>query len=294
MVQAVGSGYSTTAASHLHRHNKSRVEDISSTTSNTTQASSGTDTTQASSGSTDNSALTGWLQQISADVQSVLVQLQGSGTTSGTGTSSQSQDETSRAADLFAKIDTNGDGTVTRDEFVAGRPKGVSEEMSGSFYDKIAGDSSTGLTQDQFTAGLEANRPPPPVSGDRGDSQESSTLFSKIDTNGDGTVSRDEFMAGRPKDVTADMAGSLYDKIAGDSSTGLTEDQFTAGLAANRSSHHGRHSENGSGTDTTTASTDTSSTQSVDLLIQKLMAAISAYQNGATDSTSSAISSLTA
>lgn len=68
------------------------------------------------------------------------------------------------AEELFAKLDSDGDGTVTRDEFVAGRPDDVSEDDAGAFYDKIAensgGDGSTGLSQTQFATGLQNAGPP--------------------------------------------------------------------------------------------------------------------------------------
>ncbi|EME68587.1 suppressor protein SRP40 [Paramagnetospirillum caucaseum] len=81
------------------------------------------------------------------------------------------------AAELFAKLDGDGDGTVTRDEFVAGRPDDVSEEQATAFYDKIAedsgGDADVGLTQEQFATGLQNAGPPagggaPPAGGGGG------------------------------------------------------------------------------------------------------------------------------
>lgn len=68
------------------------------------------------------------------------------------------------AAELFSKLDSDGDGKVTRDEFVASRPDDVSEEDAGKFYDKIAensgGDGAKGLSQEQFTTGLQNAAPP--------------------------------------------------------------------------------------------------------------------------------------
>lgn len=69
------------------------------------------------------------------------------------------------ATELFKKLDSDGDGKVTKDEFVAGRPDNVSEEDAASFYNKIAeesgGDAETGLSEDQFTTGMQKAGPPP-------------------------------------------------------------------------------------------------------------------------------------
>ncbi|PWR22546.1 EF-hand domain-containing protein [Zavarzinia aquatilis] len=63
---------------------------------------------------------------------------------------------------LFSKLDTNSDGTVSQDEFVASRPKDMSETDAAALYAKIDEDGTGALTEDQLKAGLDANRPPPP------------------------------------------------------------------------------------------------------------------------------------
>jgi hypothetical protein len=67
------------------------------------------------------------------------------------------------AAELFSKLDADGDGTLTEDEFVAGRPDNVSEDQAKQLYQKIAeksgGDASSGLSQDQFASGFAAAAP---------------------------------------------------------------------------------------------------------------------------------------
>jgi hypothetical protein len=67
------------------------------------------------------------------------------------------------AAELFSKLDADGDGTLTEDEFVSGRPDNVSEDQAKQLYQKIAeksgGDASAGLSQDQFASGFAAAAP---------------------------------------------------------------------------------------------------------------------------------------
>jgi hypothetical protein len=71
-------------------------------------------------------------------------------------------------AELFTKLDSDGDGKLNRDEFVAGRPKGASEDQAGQMYDSLAGGNTGGLTVDQFTKGMQSMQPPaggPPAGG---------------------------------------------------------------------------------------------------------------------------------
>lgn len=75
-------------------------------------------------------------------------------------------------AELFSKLDSDGDGTLTEEEFVAGRPDNVSEDQAKQLYQKIAdesgGDAGSGLTEEQFASGLAAAAPPqggPPPGG---------------------------------------------------------------------------------------------------------------------------------
>ena len=58
-------------------------------------------------------------------------------------------------------------------------------------------------------------------------------LFSKMDANSDGAISKDEFVSSRPKGVSADKASSLYSKIDSSGSNAVTADQLEQGLAAN-------------------------------------------------------------
>lgn len=74
-------------------------------------------------------------------------------------------------AELFTKLDSDGDGKLTRDEFVAGRPEGASEDQAGQMYDSLAGGNSGGLSVDQFTKGMQSMQPPaggPPPGGGEG------------------------------------------------------------------------------------------------------------------------------
>ncbi len=260
------------------------------------------------SGSLSQSDLTSAFQQMASSMQSVLLQSQEVSQDGDHGGPPDSKQ-------MFKDLDTDSDGTVTRDEFVSGRPDDVSEDQAGAFYDKIASaagaDSSSGLSQDQLASGLQAMGPPPPPPPDSSSSSDSSSdststddklleqllamlqsqtssstsssgnapdpskMFENLDSDGDGTVTRSEFVSGRPDDVSEDQAGSFYDKIASaagaDSSSGLSQEQLAEGM---------KKAGPPDGAEQTAASQTTSSSQSSsnDQLLQELLKAIGSYQ----------------
>jgi Ca2+-binding EF-hand superfamily protein len=93
----------------------------------------------------------------------------------------ESQSGSMSAQDVFNKIDANGDGSIGKDEFSA-----FQSTMQTQFQNSIVGsptDSTSLLSLLQaITQGATTNSP----------SGTADQLFSKIDANGDGSISRDE------------------------------------------------------------------------------------------------------
>lgn len=159
---------------------------------------------------------------------------------------------------MFSKMDTDGSGTVNKSEFVSARPKNVTEAEASALYDKIDADKSNELTQDQLDAGLEANRPGGDASssakvsnstldailslvssilsqlqdssGANADAggQSAAEMFAKIDVDGDGNVTKEEFVSARPSDVSEDQANQLFASIDTEGTGSITQSQFEA------------------------------------------------------------------
>ncbi|WP_161993629.1 EF-hand domain-containing protein [Muricoccus nepalensis] len=91
---------------------------------------------------------------------------------------------TDRAAAIFAKLDANGDGSVTPAELEAGRPRG--HRHGGAPGGAFASGAMSALLSGQEASGTPGAGPSP---GD---------LFARLDTNGDGSLTATEFQAGRP------------------------------------------------------------------------------------------------
>ncbi len=102
--------------------------------------------------------LTSAFQQLSTVMQSALVRLQEDGG------AALGPPPPPSPEDLFAKVDEDADGVVTKDEFLNNQPEGVSEEEAEARWQALAGENGESLTKEQFLTNL-AELPPPPLPG---------------------------------------------------------------------------------------------------------------------------------
>jgi Ca2+-binding EF-hand superfamily protein len=173
------------------------------------------------SGALSQSDLASAFQQMAASMQAGMIQAQAQASNTGGG------GERPDASELFAKLDADGDGSVTREEFVSGRPDEVSEEQASAFFDKIAGENTDSIDQESFIAAMQ---PPRGGGGGGQGGGQSDETFDALDTNKDGVVTREEFLAGRPEDVSEEQASALFESLAGEDAESITAEQFAAGM----------------------------------------------------------------
>ncbi|QQR69190.1 MAG: EF-hand domain-containing protein [Alphaproteobacteria bacterium] len=158
---------------------------------------------------------------------------------------------------MFSKMDSDGSGGISKDEFISARPKNVSEADSAALYAKIDTEGGNALTQDQLDAGMKANKPDgmgsmgSNLSSDmlssligllsnqgtktqdtqsQNGSSSSDALFGKIDTDQNGKVTKEEFVDARPKGVSEEKAGELFASIDTDNAGSVTQSQFEASM----------------------------------------------------------------
>ena len=168
----------------------------------------------------------------------------------------------SATGDLFNQIDTDGDGAISKDEASAFRSK-ISAQIQAMLL--LAQEQNGANTAATVNAG---------VSGPTADS-----IFAKLDTDGNGSISKDEFTAAfnnrtHRSDASGDRAAKLFDKIDTDSDGSISPDENQAFMEKMQA--HGRHHHHHawfsrlasqSYTDTsttTTGSTDSSATTTTD------------------------------
>ncbi|HEY4135519.1 MAG TPA: hypothetical protein VGO34_09910 [Alphaproteobacteria bacterium] len=166
------------------------------------------DLTQGAAASTaTGDAAAGAQTGLSSDMLGSLLQiLQGSGSqTTGARTASGTPPT---AAETFAKMDANGDGSVSKGEFLAALPDGVSEDQASSLYDSIETGSSGSVTLSQLDKSVPHGGGGGGMKAPSSSSGADSTTYDPLDTNQDGVVSLEELMAGDPDDAQAEVAGS--------------------------------------------------------------------------------------
>ncbi|UDF03923.1 EF-hand domain-containing protein [Asticcacaulis sp. AND118] len=130
-------------------------------------------------------------------------------------------EDSSKIAERFASMDANGDGSVTE------------EEGLSFFQSQMSSETLGGMLQAQ-EAGQGGGQPlgPPPSGGAGGGGQQPAT-FDELDTNQDGTVSLDEMLASSESEETEDTEKTsrlteLFSKMDADGDGSVTESEKSA------------------------------------------------------------------
>jgi Ca2+-binding EF-hand superfamily protein len=195
---------------------------------------------------------------------------------------------TSTSAAYISPLDTNGDGVVSAAELQAAAQSGLlsasilgdeDDNSDPSATDKFSGNLAGMLLQMQESSASQSGS-----SSADGTAAQSpiDQLFASMDTNGDGKVTSDEFVAGRPKDMSADDAAALFKSLDTQSSGSLDKDQFAEGLnvlSPTNSAAADVLSLEPSSTGGSSSGTGTSGQSSSDDLLAQMQAAMSVYQN---------------
>ncbi len=156
------------------------------------------------------------------------------------GIGSSSSANTAQLSKLFTKLDTNNDKSVSKNEFVAGKPSDATDDQASSMFDSLDSSKSGSLSESGMQTAFQQMATVMQSVLIQAQSDSSSTqqdgppdaseMFSSLDADGDGSVTRSEFLAGKPDDISDEQAGAFFDKIAGNNGDSLTQAQFTEGM----------------------------------------------------------------
>ena len=149
----------------------------------------------------------------------------------------------SMTAASYSPLDKNQDGVVDAQELEAAAQSGL---LSASVANDENGDSSSDPSATDVFSGnlasmllqMQQNSQSSSSTSTDGSSSVSpmDQLFASLDTNQDGTISQNEFVAGRPKDMSESDAENLFKSLDTQNAGSLTKDQFAGGLDALKSS----------------------------------------------------------
>ncbi|MBX3737186.1 MAG: EF-hand domain-containing protein [Candidatus Didemnitutus sp.] len=180
---------------------------------------------------------------------------------------------------MFARLDGDGDGKVTQDEFVTAMEKRLGANASAasdtpdaaSVFQKMDSDGDGGIDLGEFKTAMETLRtarhggggpqgaggpPPPPPPGESEESsasEDAQQVFDAMDTNKDGKVSADELLAALKKkaEERAEAVGSsgatpteadfqkVFAAIDGDGDGSITQAELTTLFQQLRGPRHG-------------------------------------------------------
>ncbi|MFA7275437.1 MAG: EF-hand domain-containing protein [Pseudobdellovibrionaceae bacterium] len=137
----------------------------------------------------------------------------------------QSQ-QASAAASLFSKTDADSSGAVSLTELTA---KGLSEEKAAALMSAADTDGDSSLSEDEFLAYV-AQMSSGGVSGGNNaqlaQARSGADMLTAGDTDGDGVLSYDEFAAMKPEDAPADSTDKIFAEIDVDADGSLSADEL--------------------------------------------------------------------
>jgi Ca2+-binding EF-hand superfamily protein len=147
---------------------------------------------------------------------------------------------------MFEKLDADTNGTLDEDELLAGKPKTMTKEKAAQIYDVLDIDKSGHVTMDEFAAGtqtapgmgllgqlssdaldvlMQLQQQGGAMANSGGGNSSTDQAFDALDTNKDGVVSEEEFLAEHPEIASAEQAKKLFEALDVDRNGSIDQDQ---------------------------------------------------------------------
>ncbi|MFI8226212.1 XopAW family type III secretion system calcium-binding effector [Pseudomonas sp. NPDC085632] len=149
--------------------------------------------------------------------------------TSTSSTSTQNARSQQLQKELFARLDSNGDGAVDQDELKStlsqNSDDGLLVNLSKQFGD-LDSDDSGSLSAEEMTA----MAPPPPPHDQAPDTDLADALISALDTDGDGAINSDELSSGLTSAGSTANSNELFSALDKNKDGTVSQDELTASL----------------------------------------------------------------
>ena len=149
--------------------------------------------------------------------------------TSTSSTSTQNARSQQLQKQLFAKLDSNGDGAVDQDELKSALSQksddGLLVNLSKQFGD-LDSDDSGSLSAEEMTA----MAPPPPPQDQAPNTDLADALISALDADGDGAISSDELRNGLTSAGSSADSNQIFSALDKNKDGTVSQDELTASL----------------------------------------------------------------
>ena len=149
--------------------------------------------------------------------------------TSTSSTSTQNARSQQLQKQLFAKLDSNGDGAVDQDELKSALSQksddGLLVNLSKQFGD-LDSDDSGSLSAEEMTA----MAPPPPPQDQAPNTDLADALISALDTDGDGAISSDELSNGLTSAGSSADSNQIFSALDKNKDGTVSQEELTASL----------------------------------------------------------------
>jgi Ca2+-binding EF-hand superfamily protein len=218
-----------------------------------------------------------------------------------TGYTQSSTNMDGRLEKLFSKFDTNGDGTIDKDELATAQANSEDGSRDAQLLSSLTTDDSGGISKEDFKSqvqamfaqkrgkGTEGGAPPAPP--------DAADMFSKVDANGDGSLDQSELeeMASMGPEG-GPSASQMLKEMDTDGSGAVSQDEFKAQMDKMQSNMMAKAGNTGSSeaTGTDSGSEATSAEQLALLLANAIKSYSQSNNNGLSLASSTYTSSLSA
>lgn len=129
------------------------------------------------------------------------------------------------ASKLFTKMDTDSSGSISEEEFTSAQS--VSESKGKHKSHGQVSNLDDSMMQALLQSGMNAN-----TSSVQPTNAED--MIAAMDTDGDGTITKEEFITARPNDVTEEMAANLWKQFDTEGTGSLSTDDLQVAMAESR------------------------------------------------------------